>query len=62
MTLSYLAKKIGRSKQYMSELANGNIRLKYETAVDIAKVFNSTPDEIFLEVKSNKIGRNHKGN
>lgn len=52
MTLTELGEKIGKSKQYMSELARGNIRLTYEMAVEIALVFQTTPDEIFLKQKS----------
>lgn len=55
MTLTELGRRIGKSKQYMSELAKGNIRLKYDMAVKIAEVFGTTPDNIFLPVKSNKI-------
>lgn len=56
MTLTELGENLGKSKQYMSELARGNIRLTYDMAVAIAKVFNTTPDNIFLEEKSNNIG------
>ncbi len=61
ITLKELGKRIGKSKQYMSELAKGNIRLTYDMAVDIAKVFNTTPDEIFLPIESNNIGLDETG-
>jgi putative transcriptional regulator len=49
ITMSELAEKLGKSKQYISALTNGTIRLRYEMAVQIAEVFNTTPDEIFLQ-------------
>lgn len=52
ITMSELAEKLGKSKQYMSALVSGNIRLKYEMAVRIADIFNMMPDEIFLKEKS----------
>lgn len=58
MTLAELGEKLGKSKQYMSELERGNIRLTYDMAVDIARVFNTTPDKIFLKIKSNNISQN----
>lgn len=48
LTLAELGRRIGKSKQYMSELARGNIRLKYEMALKIAEVFGTTPDELFF--------------
>lgn len=54
MTLEQLGTKIGRSKQYMSELERGNIRLTYEMAVDIAMAFGTTPDKLFLPTESGK--------
>lgn len=55
ITLTELGRKIGKSKQYMSELARGNIRLRYDMAVKIAEVFGATPDEIFLPDGSKNI-------
>ena len=49
ITMSELAKKIGKSKQYISALVNGNIRLQYDIAVRIAEEFDTTPDHIFLQ-------------
>ena len=47
----------GKSKQYMSELARGNIRLTYDMAVKIAEALNTTPDDLFLPEQSNLIRR-----
>jgi len=55
MTLQELGTKLGKSKQYMSELGRGNIRLTYNMAVKIARVFNTTPDTLFLQNKSNNM-------
>lgn len=54
MTLEQLGTKVGRSKQYMSELERGNIRLTYKMAVDIAMAFGTTPDTLFLPAESGK--------
>jgi len=47
--LEQLGDIIGRSKQYMSTLEKGNIRLSYEMAAKIARAMGTTPDEIFLK-------------
>lgn len=52
-SLAALGRKIGKSKQYMSELARGNIRLTYDMAVRIAMALNTTPDSLFLPEQSN---------
>ena len=57
ITMSELAKKLGKSKQYISAIANGTIRLKYDMAVAIAEIFDLKPDDIFLKEKSIKNGR-----
>jgi len=57
MTLEEVGNKIGKSKQWMSELERGNIDLKYDTAIELAKVYGGTPD-IFLPKKSKKNSRN----
>ncbi len=49
ITMSELAGKLGKSKQYISALTNGTIRLRYDMAVRIAEVFDTTPDQIFLQ-------------
>ena len=55
MTLEDLGGRLGKSKQYMSELERGNIRLTYDMAVRIARVFDTTPDNLFLPSESNKV-------
>jgi transcriptional regulator with XRE-family HTH domain len=52
--LSALGRQLNKSKQYMSELNRGNIRLTYEMAEQIANIFNTTPDDLFLSQESNK--------
>lgn len=47
-SLAELGRKVGKSKQYMSELARGNIRLTYDMAIRIAAALNTTPDNLFL--------------
>jgi len=58
ITLAELGRQIGKSRQYMSELARGNIRLTYEMALKIAGVLKTTPDRLFLGEKSNINGHN----
>lgn len=65
ITLTELGNRIGETKQYMSELGRGNIRLTYEMAVKVAMVFNTTPDALFLSSMSKEIllqptGTDHK--
>lgn len=55
ISLAELGRRIGKSKQYMSELARGNIRLRYDMAVQIAEALNTTPDQLFLLSESNVI-------
>ena len=50
-TQQEVANKIGKSKQWVSELERGNIGLSYEMSVKIASVYGKTPD-IFLDDKS----------
>jgi putative transcriptional regulator len=56
ISLTELGRRIGKSKQYMSELSRGNIRLTYEMAVKIAQALGTTPDDLFLPSESNKNG------
>jgi len=56
MTLRQLGARVGKSKQYMSELERGNIRLTYDMAVKIAQVFGQSPDDLFLPDESNTVG------
>lgn len=51
LTQTELGRKIGKSKQWVSELERGNIRLSYEMAVVISKVCNKSTD-FFLYLKS----------
>ncbi|WP_155474800.1 helix-turn-helix transcriptional regulator [Heliobacterium mobile] len=51
LTIVDMAKRLGISKQYYSQLERGERRLSYDMAVDIAMVFNMTPDDIFLPVE-----------
>jgi len=60
ITMSVLAEKLGKSKQYVSALVNGSIRLKYDMAVEIAKIFDLKPDDIFLKEKSINNGQNEE--
>lgn len=46
-----------KSKQYMSELELGNIKLSYDMAKDIADALGLKPDDIFLPDVSNDIGQ-----
>lgn len=57
LTLEQLGEKIGKSKQWLSELERGNIRLTYEWAVKISRVYAKTPD-CFLLDKSKNISQN----
>lgn len=54
ISMTELAGKLGRSKQYISAVSTGKTRLSYELAVEIANVFESTPDYIFLCETSNE--------
>ncbi len=44
LTQSELGSLIGKSKQWVSELERGNIRLSFEMAVSISNVCNKTTD------------------
>lgn len=54
ITLVELGKRVGKSKQYMSELGRGNIPLKYDMAIKIANALSATPDELFLDILSSE--------
>jgi len=51
LTQEQLGTQIGKSKQWISELERGNIRLTYEYAMSISAVYGKTPD-YFLPEKS----------
>jgi putative transcriptional regulator len=48
LTLVEVAARLGRTKQWLSELERGNVKLTYETSVAIARIFETTPDALFL--------------
>lgn len=44
LTQTELGKRIGKSKQWVSELERGNIKLSFEMAVSISNACNKTTD------------------
>ncbi|MBQ9181197.1 MAG: helix-turn-helix transcriptional regulator [Bacilli bacterium] len=48
-TTEDMAKKIGISKPFYSQIENQKRRLSYDNAVKIAAIFNKKPDYIFYE-------------
>ena len=44
LTQSELGSRIGKSKQWVSELERGNIKLSYEMAMSISNVCNKSTD------------------
>ena len=54
LTQVEIGKRIGRSKQWVSELERGNIRLNVDVAVALASILDVTVD-VFLPQKSKKI-------
>ena len=56
LTQVEIGEKIGKSKQWVSELERGNIRLKLDVAVELASVLGLTAD-VFLPRKSKNISR-----
>lgn len=49
MTCNDIAKIVGISPAYYSQIENKSRRLYYFMAIKIAKVFNMTPDELFYD-------------
>jgi putative transcriptional regulator len=49
---SELGSRVGRTKQWVSELERGNINISYEMARALASVFGQTPDALFLPAES----------
>ena len=49
LTQTELGKMIGKSKQWVSELERGNIKLSFEMAVNISNAYNKTT-EFFCHV------------
>ena len=54
LTQVEIGEKIGKSKQWVSELERGNIRLNVDVAVALASILDVTVD-VFLPKKSKKI-------
>ena len=54
LTQTEIGKKIGKSKQWVSEFERGNIRLNVDVAVALASILDVTVD-VFLPQKSKKI-------
>ena len=54
LTQVEIGERIGRSKQWVSELERGNIRLNVDVAVALASILDVTVD-VFLPQKSKKI-------
>lgn len=50
-TYKMVADEIGVTKEYYWMIENGKRRLSYELAVKIARVFNTSPDNIFFDNK-----------
>lgn len=50
LTQTELGKKIGKSKQWVSELERGNIKLSFEMAVSISNACDKTTDFFATEV------------
>lgn len=44
MTQTELGEKVGKSKQWVSELERGHIKLSFEMAVTLSKLFRKTPE------------------
>lgn len=59
LTCQQVANKIGVTKEYYWMIENGKRRLTYELAVKIARVFNTSPDYIFLD---NELTRSEQSN
>lgn len=52
LTQTELGKRIGKSKQWVSELERGNIKLSFEMAVSISNACNKTTE--FFAIKVHK--------
>ncbi|KIQ93386.1 putative transcriptional regulator [Anoxybacillus thermarum] len=49
LSCKQVADLVGISKEYYWMIENGKRRLNYELAVKIAQVFDTSPDDIFLD-------------
>ena len=56
LTQVEIGERIGRSKQWVSELERGNIRLNVDVAVALASILDVTVD-VFFPHKSKKNGK-----
>lgn len=50
LTQTELGKRIGKSKQWVSELERGNIKLSFEMAVSISNACNKTTEFFVIKV------------
>ena len=48
-TSDYISKELNISKAFYSQIENGKRRLSYDMAVNISKLFNMKPDELFYD-------------
>ncbi len=46
---TYMAQKLNISKPFYWQIEHGQRRLTYEMAINIAKIFNMKPDDIFYK-------------
>jgi putative transcriptional regulator len=60
LTCQQVADLVGISKEYYWMIENGKRRLTYELAVKIAKVFKTSPDNIFLDNQLTKSEQNNQ--
>lgn len=49
INLDTVAKELNVSKAYVSMVETGKRSLDYQMAINMARIFNSTPDELFLD-------------
>jgi transcriptional regulator with XRE-family HTH domain len=61
LTLENAASQIGRTKQWLSEIERGNIKLSYAESVVLAAVYGGTPD-IFLPGEYDDTGQDSQQN
>lgn len=53
-TSEKMAKRLYITKAFYSQIENGKRRLSYDMAINISKIFNMKPDELFYEDHKNK--------
>ena len=49
INLDTIARELNVSKAYVSMVETGKRSLDYQMAINMAKIFDSTPDELFLD-------------